>query len=231
MLLGKQFSYQRDDRWAMTCGNTPTSRLRQFFSRCSFYIQDGSFMRVLPILGPLVVVTLTMGFFESSHSKEFELTSVGVRGAVNFDGIGFPPSEKEDFEQFEVFGIIGFPGSWEFSTGWEGRYRLNGSVGAIRGAGDIGFITTLSPDLAFTNKEWRVTFDIGGGGALLSKWEFGRQDFGGPFQFVGHGGFSYHLPGNWIVGYRFFHISDGDIYGSDNRGVDLHMLEFSFSFE
>lgn len=188
-------------------------------------------MRALAIIGPLMALVLTSFFSEWGHSNELELTSLGIRGAVNFDDIGFPPSEKEDFEQFEVFGILGLPWNWEYPSGWEIRWRLNGSAGALRGAGDTGFITTFSPGLAFTKKEWRLTFDVGGGGALVSKWEFGRQDFGGPFQFIGHGGVSFHLPENWIIGYRFHHMSDGHIYGSDNRGVDLHMLEFSFSFE
>ncbi len=182
------------------------------------------------ILGPLVALLLTLFVPGLSHGKELELVSIGVRGAVNFQDAGLPPGEKEDFEQFDVFGIIGLPWSREFPSGWEARYRLNGSVGALRGAGEVGFITTLTPGLAFTKKEWRLTFDFGGGGALLSKWEFGRQDMGGPFQFIGHGGISFHLPGNLVAGYRFHHMSDATIYGK-SRGVDFHMLELSYSFE
>jgi hypothetical protein len=187
-------------------------------------------MRVQTILGPLMALLLTPFFSEPSHSKEFELVSLGVRGAVNFQDAGLPPGEKEDFEQFDVFGIIGLPWSWEYPSGWEMRWRLNGSAGALRGAGDVGFITTLTPGLAFTKKEWRLTLDFGGGGALLSKWEFGRQDIGGPFQFIGHGGISFHLPGNLVAGYRFYHMSDATIY-PNSRGVDFHMLELSYSFE
>ncbi|MCA9470044.1 MAG: acyloxyacyl hydrolase [Nitrospira sp.] len=178
----------------------------------------------------LLVVILHLSLPERCHSKEFELVAIGVRGAINFKDAGLPPGEKEDFEQFDVFGIIGLPWSWEYSSGWEMRWRLNGSAGALRGAGDVGFITTLTPGFAFTKKAWRLTLDVGGGGAFLSKWEFGRQDIGGPFQFIGHGGVSVHLHGNLVAGYRFHHMSDGTIYGN-NRGVDLHMLELSYAFE
>lgn len=90
-------------------------------------------MRVQNILGLLMALLLTSFFSESGHSKEFELISIGVRGAVNFQDAGLPPGEKEDFEQFDVFGIIGLPWSWEYPSGWEMRWRLNGSVGVLRG--------------------------------------------------------------------------------------------------
>jgi len=171
-------------------------------------------------------------FAETSHGKELELIAIGVRGAMNFQDAGLPPGEKEDFEQCDVFGIMGLPWSGEYPSGWEMRWRLNGSIGALRGASEeVGFITTLTPGLAFTKKAWRLTLDVGGGGALLSDWEFGRQDIGGPFQFIGHGGISFHLPMNLVAGYRFHHMSDATIYGNNNRGVDLHMLELSYSFE
>ncbi len=85
-------------------------------------------MRVQIILGTLRALLLTPTFSKSSHSKDWELISLGVCGAVNFQDAGLPPGEKEDFEQFDVFGIIGYPGSWEVLSGWEGRYRLNGWV-------------------------------------------------------------------------------------------------------
>lgn len=178
----------------------------------------------------LLMVLLITCFSESSWGKEFDVLAIGVRGGMNFQNAGLPPGEKEDFEQFDVFGIIGLPWGWDYpSSGWEVRSRLKGSVGALRGAGDTGFITTVTPGFAFTKKSWRVTLDGGIGGALISKWEFGRQDIGGPFQFIAHGGVSFHLPGNLVAGYQFQHMSDGMIY-SNSRGVDLHMLELSYYF-
>ena len=152
-------------------------------------------------------------------------------GGTNYARAGLPPGEKENFEQFDVFGILGFPGSWELPAGWVTRYRLNGAVGVLRGAGDEALISTITPGLAIRKKEWHLTLDVGGGGALLSEWKFGRQNVGGPFQFIGHGGITIHLPWNLLLGYRFHHMSDGTIYEGGNRGVDLHMLELSYAFE
>jgi len=162
-------------------------------------------------------------------AQNIDTMGIGIRGGMNFQDAGLPPSEKEDFEQFDVFGFIGLPTGWESPSGWDTHWRLNGSAGVLRGAGDLGFITEITPGLAFIKKTWNMTFDIGAGGALISHWEFGRQDIGGPFQFIAHGGVSYHLPGNLAVGYRFHHMSDATIYGP-SRGVDFHMIEFSYHF-
>ncbi|MGB0908870.1 MAG: acyloxyacyl hydrolase [Nitrospirales bacterium] len=164
-----------------------------------------------------------------SWAKGIEVIAIGIRGGMNFQDAGLPPGEKEDFEQFDVFGIVGLPGGWEYESGWQARWRLNGSAGVLRGAGDLGFISTITPGLAFTKTNWNLTLDAGAGGALISDWKFGRQDIGGPFQFIAHGGVSVHLSGNLVTGYRFHHMSDATIYGA-SRGVDFHMIEFSYHF-
>lgn len=183
------------------------------------------------ITGILVMtVWLTVIFSGLAYSKETELLSVGIRGGLNSETIGIPPTEKEDFEQYDVFAVVGTPWSWDFSSGWDIRFRLNIAAGTLRAAGDSGFIGELSPGFAFSKPSWRFTFDIGGGPAYLSQEKYGSQDIGGPVQIIGHGGVTYHLPWNMSAGYRFHHMSDAAIYGSNNRGVDLHMLELSYRF-
>jgi hypothetical protein len=166
---------------------------------------------------------------ETSWAKDVELVALGVRGGMNFQHAGLPPGEKEDFEQFDVFAIMGLPWEWESPSSWELRWQLRGSAGALRGAGDTGFIATLTPGLALRMPSWRLILDAGVGGALISKWKFGRQNIGGPFQFIAHGGVGVELGWNMVVGYRFHHMSDATIYGK-SRGVDFHMLEVSYYF-
>lgn len=175
----------------------------------------------------LMVLILLLS--QLSWAEEFELTSVGIRGAVNFKDAGLPPGEKVDFEQFDVVGTLGFPGGWDIPWDWRARYQLNTTAGALRGDGDTGFISTVTIGIALTKKQWRTTLDFGLGGALLSKWKFDGQNLGGPYQFIAHGGFLFHLPWNLLAGYRFHHMSDATIYGS-SRGTDLHMLEVRYNF-
>ena len=190
---------------------------------------DQPILRAPTLVGTLFLLFLITCLSGSSWAKDIDLVAIGIRGGMNFQNAGLPPGEKVDFEQFDVFGIVGLPGGWDFSPNWKARWRLYGSAGVLRGTGDLGFVTTVTPGLAVTKKNWKLTFDIAMGGALISDWQYGRQDIGGPFQFIGHLGASYHLPGNLVAGYRFHHMSDATIYGA-SRGVDFHMIELSYHF-
>ncbi len=166
----------------------------------------------------------------AQEPTQFEMISIGVRGGINLDPGGIPPGEKEDFQHIDAFAVLGFPGTWEWPSGWEARYTWRFSAGILRAAGDEGFIGTTGPAVSFTNWDWRLTLDFGTGGAYVSEEHFGRQDFGGPVQIIGHGGISYHFPAHVTLGWRFHHFSDATIYGSKNRGVDVHLLELSYRF-
>jgi len=91
-------------------------------------------------------------------------------------------------------------------------------------------ITTFGPGLTVRKPSWRLAVDVGGGVALLSDYLYGRQDLGGPLQFVGEVGISMDLGWNLIGGLRFHHMSDASIYGNKNRGIDLYMFELSYRF-
>lgn len=89
---------------------------------------------------------------------------MGIRGGINLIPGGIPTGEFEDFQQYEVFGILGFPGKWDMLWGVEGRYLWYTSAGLIRAAGDEGFITTFGPGLALTKLDWNLTLEMGTGG-------------------------------------------------------------------
>ncbi|MCA9461112.1 MAG: acyloxyacyl hydrolase [Nitrospirales bacterium] len=184
------------------------------------------------LYGVLVVGSLLIGpsLSYGQGEKKLEWISAGVRGGINLDPGGIPPGEKEDFQLFDTYAILGFPGSWEWPSGWEARYTWRFTAGILRGAGDEGFIGTTGPAIILTNWDWRVSLDLGTGAAFVSDEKFGRQDFGGPVQIIGHGGVSYHFPGHITLGWRFHHFSDAAIYGTDNRGIDFHIIELGYRF-
>ncbi len=167
---------------------------------------------------------------EGKERTEFEIISVGIRGGFNPVPGGIPPGEYEDFQQYDVFGIVGFPGKWDTLWGVEGRYLWYTSAGIIRAAGDEGFITTFGPGLAFTKLDWNLTLEMGTGGVVVSDDTFGVQDFGGKVQFLAHGALSYHFPQQISLGWRFQHFSDATLYGRGNRGIDFHFLELRYGF-
>lgn len=157
------------------------------------------------------------------------LMSVGVRYAISGNSpIG--EQTQEDYQQYDVAATFRMPWTWYYSSGWGFSTRLIASGGVLKGASGQAFITTLVPVVAFGRKDERISIDMGGGGALMSSYKFGMQNFGGPFQFVWTFGLNFKVYGPVGLGYHFQHYSDATIYGSDSRGVDLHMFELAYRF-
>jgi Lipid A 3-O-deacylase (PagL) len=150
-------------------------------------------------------------------------------------GVTGPPvlggEALEHFQQYDVSFTAGLPWSWYSESGWGVGTRLMTSVGALYGGGDTAFLTTLVPGFFVGPRDSVLSFDLGGGAALLSRHEFGSQDFGGNFQFVLTFGLTLPVPftKNLGVGYRFHHMSDWGLYHSA-KGVDVHMLEITYKF-
>jgi len=164
-------------------------------------------------------------------SGELTLESFQLRGG--FSG-GSPIGEEqtEKFYQGDVVITARLPSEWEVGSGWLFRTRALGSAGVLRGGQNTGGVFTLVPlDVAFGRTDGLIMIDIGGGGALLTRYKFGVQDFGGPFQFVWTFGITSRFAGPFGVGYHFQHYSDATLYGADSRGTDLHLFEVIYWFE
>ena len=165
----------------------------------------------------------------ASWAEDVRLLSVGLRYGFT---AGSPIGDEQQyhFQQYDAMGIFGLPWEWYSQSGWGVGTRFQVSAGAVRAAGETGFIGTLVPGISLGTKNGRISLDAGGGVALLSRYKFGTQDLGGPFQFVGNIGIRGAVCRNLVVGYWFQHISDATIYGSDSRGYDLHLIELSHRF-
>ena len=92
------------------------SRFHQIPHLIGFSLKD------LMLIGGLVGLFLFVCFTGFSLAKDLNMIAIGIRGSMNFQNAGLPPGEKEDFEQFDVFGIVGLPGGWNFSSEWEARW-------------------------------------------------------------------------------------------------------------
>jgi hypothetical protein len=156
------------------------------------------------------------------NASDETVMDLGIRVGIS------NPREEFDFESFEVFGNYGLPWGWRTPFEWILGTGINGSVGVLIQEGDTALLATLGPVTSFSSPGSRVTLDIGVGFALISEEKVGDHSFGGPFQFIAHGGVSYRLPWNLALGYQFFHISDGGIFGGN--GLNRHLLEISYRF-
>jgi Lipid A 3-O-deacylase (PagL) len=182
------------------------------------------------VCSAVLCLGLGLGLFTSapSYADELRWLSIALRGGVTGPAV-LGGEAAETFQQYDIAATLGLPWSWYSESGWGVGTRVITSMGVLTAAGDTAFLTTLVPDFAFGPRDSLLSFDIGGGIALLSRYEFGRQDMGGPFQFVFTFGLTVPIYKNLGAGYRFHHMSDGGLYDGA-QGVDVHMLEIVYRF-
>ena len=179
----------------------------------------------------LVACFLTAMAASICTAGDLRLESFALRGG--FSGSS-PIGEHEQqvyFQQADVALTVRLPWEWEIPSGWVLRTRFLTSAGVLRGGGENNAVFTFVPlDVTFGRKDELIAIDMGVGGALVSDYKFGPQNFGGPFQFVWTFGVTSRFIGPFGAGYHFQHYSDATIYGSDSRGIDLHLFEIIYWF-
>ena len=181
----------------------------------------------------LCLLLLAAGVFPTSASSaentaKIPLTLVAIGARYGTNAV---TDKAGAMDRVDVFWSWRLPYAWEFTPGWDIGARLNASVGAIRGQGETGAVGTFVPTLAIGDTDNGFSFEAGVGAAMFSKWEYGAtDDFGGPLQFILDLGVNFRVYKRFGLGYRLQHWSDGGIYGVDNRGVEMHMFEFSYRY-
>ena len=177
---------------------------------------------LLCFIWPLLVPTL-------SCSEEVRLLNLSFR--ARFSGATtLGEQQPEEFHGYDLAANFGLPWQRYSSSGWGVGTRLMASAGIMRGGGETGLVLSLIPGVALGSEDGRFFIDLGAGGALLSRYRFGNQDYGGPFQFALTVGAGFPLYKRLGLGYRFMHYSDAGVNGPDTIGADFHMIEFSYWF-
>ena len=164
-----------------------------------------------------------------SYSEEMRLLNLSFRARVS-GATTLGEQQPEEFDEYDLAANFGLPWLRYPSSGWGVSTRLMASVGILRGGGENGLVVSLIPGVALGSEDGRFFLDIGAGGALLSRYRFGTQDYGGPFQFALTVGAGFPLYKRLGLGYRFLHYSDAGVNGPDTIGADFHMIEFSYWF-
>lgn len=136
----------------------------------------------------------------------------------------------KDFQEYDIAAVFRLPWSRYSASGWGVGMRLMISIGALCSSDEAGFVVSVIPLVVFGSQDGRFSLDMGAGGAVLSKYEFGEQDFGSPLQFSMTAGLSVSIFKPFGLGYRFLHYSDARLNGPDTTGADLHMFELIYLF-
>lgn len=165
---------------------------------------------------------------DTQRSGELPLTLIAVGGRY---GTNVLTDKNGALDRLEAFWSWRTPLAWEFTSGWDLGLRLNASAGFLHGQDETGLIGTFVPTIAIGDTGNTFSVEAGGGLGLFSKWEFGTaDDFGGPVQFMLDVGFNFRVYKRLGLGYRFQHWSDASLWGTDNRGVEMHMFEITYRY-
>ena len=149
---------------------------------------------------------------------------VGVRSGFTF----FNPGKN--FEQVDLFLRRGLPLGWSIGDDCRLGVRGEGAVGVLFGnGGRKALLASAGPDLVLGLFRDRLKLHAGSRLALLSRYNYGYRNFGGPIQFINHLGISFRVTDALVIGYRFQHMSNADIY-AHNPGLNINLLEFGLLF-
>ena len=164
-----------------------------------------------------------------SQAQDLRLQSIGARVRVGGERV-LGEEQPEAFREYDVVASIRLPWERYHPSGWGVGTRLLASAGILQGGEKTAAVVSFIPVLAVGSQDGRFVLDLGAGMALLSRYTFEKQDYGGHFQFALTVGVGVPLYGPFGVGYRFLHYSDAGIHGPDTIGADFHMIEFTYRF-
>ena len=191
-----------------------------------------SFMKRYLFSGVLLV-TASVCFLVPGRgdAEQDSLLSLSLRTRVSgATTLGDP--QPEEFQEVDLATHFRLPWTlYAFNAGWNIGTQLMASAGVLRSSGTSGLVVSYIPEVVFGSDDGRFTLDMGAGFALLSRYSFGTQDYGGPFQFALTAGAGVPLYKRFGLGYRFLHYSDAAVNGADTIGADFHMIELRYRFD
>jgi hypothetical protein len=173
------------------------------------------------------LVTLLGGSLALGPSAAAGLSTefVGVRIGTNAGD-----DARSDLRRYDIVSQLNLPWRWQPRSNFNIASHLEVTAGLLHNDDDSSVIASVSPGIRFSDGKQRFYADISMGLALIPDYRLGPEDFGGPVQFTYGGGIGFRLHEHLRLGYRAQHFSDAWVYGKDNRGVDMHMLEIRYRF-
>lgn len=177
-------------------------------------------LRHLVATGVAVFLGLLAG---PSGAFDWRPDVVGVRVGSNWTD-----NSRSDLQRYDILGHYDLPWNWGSGKGANLTSHLEVTAGLLRNDEDSTFLASVSPALSITDDSNRFYVTGSFGLLVIADYQLGPEDFGGPLQVTFGGGFGFRLHKRLTLGYRYHHFSDANIYGQDNRGVDMHMIELLY---
>jgi len=160
---------------------------------------------------------------QAAEPDVFSCESVGGR-------FGFAATHAgRGFRSGDAFLGCNLPVSWQLGDCFQIKTRLDFTAGWLGRAGENAATSSVGPAFVLKYKNVPLALEGGSSSVLISRFEFGSQDLGGPFQFRTYAGLNWDITRYWRLSYRFEHISNAGIE-QPNPGLNLHTFAFSYVF-
>ncbi len=170
----------------------------------------------------LFLLSLTLGG-GPSLGQDFRLESIGARFGF---GAG---NSAADFHQADAFLNTDLPWRPNLGRSWFLKLRMDFSAGWLGDPGHDAAIGTAGPTFLFGRAGLPLTFELGSGPTLMSRYEFGTKNFGSSWQFTSHLGANVEMGRHVRLSYRLQHMSNAGLDGH-NPGLNLHVFGVSYLF-
>ena len=163
------------------------------------------------------------GMDDSSQQEILEPFVTGFRAGIS------DSHNEQDFSSYELFFNSRLPWSWHVSSRWYIGTQIEIMAALLRARTTSGFIGSAGPVLYLKKHGGRLTVHGGVAPAYLSEDRYGEDDLSGHFQVMTQAGLRYHIALDLSAAYVFQHMSNADLE-QPNPGLNLHMIEVSYSF-
>ena len=143
--------------------------------------------------------------------------------------VGIDAENRVDVQSYELIATLSSPWSWTIRDQYQIDLGFEFGLGVLDGEGETGLFGHAGPSLEIALSDFPLELVVSSGPVLLSEDEFSKLDLGGTFQFISAVGFDYEVKTNWMIGYRYLHISNAGLHDK-NPGMNLHAATLSHAF-
>ena len=149
--------------------------------------------------------------------------AVGVRAAYSITTI------DRNYVQTQLFADWDLPWRSERTNGWYFATGLDLALGDLKCRDSVAFVGSLGPTLRVGYGDFPVFVEGGCSPTMLSRHEFGVNNYGCNFQFTTYGGVGVALGRRWEMACRFQHMSNAGL-AQPNPGLNLLGLSLRYNF-
>ncbi|WP_163338503.1 acyloxyacyl hydrolase [Desulfopila sp. IMCC35008] len=150
-----------------------------------------------------------------------DLRDIGIRYGNTFTGA--------DLDQYDAYVSFDLPWSYDFASGWKLESGCEVSLSALDGEGENAFKPSVLGYAESTSPDKKFHLLAGFGAGLMSEYIFGEYDLGGTFFFLGTLGFRINLTEHILLGFRYLHQSNAELYDS-NDSLNMNQIELIWKF-